>query len=302
MYGAISAMFKCPKSRVILSHEHQTNYFDCTIGVKQGDTISPTLFACFVNDLSQEIKATNLGVNIKINNTNDDETPPINNSFKVNNLLYADDIVLLAETENDLQLMLNIVNRWCNNWRMEVNLTKTNILHIRKKSQPRSQVNFKLGTQTVEFCKEYKYLGLTINEYLDFKFSTDILSESGGRALSSVITKMIKNGGFPLNVYKKLFESCVCSVTDYGGEIWGYKSYESNRQLQLKACRAYLGVPKQTAIPGLLSEINWPEPRSRTQIQMVRHFHRLLKMDDKRLIKKVYLWDKQLNDSGTLNT
>ena len=149
----------------------------------------------------------------------------------------------------DLQEMLNVVETWCNQWRMEVNLTKTNIQHIRKKTQPRSDFNFQFGQKTVEYCKEYKYLGLTINEYLDFKFSTDILSESGGRALSSVITKMIKNGGFPLNVYRKLFDSCVCTVTDYGGEIWGYKLYESNRQLQLRASRAYFGVPKQTPIP-----------------------------------------------------
>ena len=113
---------------------------------------------------------------------------------------------------------------------------------------------------------------------------------------------MIKHGGFPLNVFRTLFESCVCSVSDYGGEIWGYKSYESNRQLLLKAGRSYLGVPKQTAIPGLLSEINWPEPRSRTQIQMLRHFHRLVKMNDERLMKKVYLWDRQLNDEGVLKT
>ena len=34
---------------------------------------------------------------------------------------------------------------------------------------------------------------------------------------------------------------------------------------------------------------------------MVRHFHRLLKIDDKRLIKRVFLWDKQLNDWGAAN-
>lgn len=288
-------MFKCPKSRVILSHDHHTDYFDCTLGVKQGDSISPTLFACFVNDLSKEIKEKNVGVNITINNSD-------NNTFKVSNLLYADDVVLLAETEQDLQEMLNVTNSWCNKWRMEVNLTKTNILHIRKKSQPRSTFRFKLGEQIVKYCEEYKYLGITLNEYLDYKFSTDILSDSGGRALSSIITKMIKHGGFPLNVYKKLFDSCVCSVSDYGGEIWGFKAYESNRQLQLKACRAYLGVPKQTAIPGLLSEMNWCEPRSRTQVQMIRYFHRLLKIDDQRLIKRVYIWDRQLNDSGLIST
>ena len=105
-----------------------------------------------------------------------------------------------------------------------------------------------------------------------------------------------------MNVYKNLFESCVCSVTDYGGEIWGYKSYESNRQILLKASRAFLGVPKQTPIAGILSEINWPEPRSRTQVQIIRHFHRMVKMENSRLTKKVFLWDKGLNDLGVINT
>ena len=104
MYKAICAMFKGPKSRVILTNEHHTDYFYCTIGVKQGDSISPTLFACFLNDLSQEIKATNLGIQLNCGDENNDD-----DRFTVNNLLYADDIVLLAESEIELQTMLNVV-------------------------------------------------------------------------------------------------------------------------------------------------------------------------------------------------
>ena len=143
-----------------------------------------------------------------------------------------------------------------------------------------------MGRQTVKYCRSYKYLGLTLNEHFDFKPTTDILAESGGRLLSSIITKMIKNGGFPLNVFKVLYESCVCSVTDYGSEVWEYKEFESITKIQLKASRAYLGLPKQAALPGLLSELNWIEPRSRTQLQIIRYFHKLNKMDDQRLTKK----------------
>ena len=243
-----------------------------------------------------------MGITITNNNDNVNNNNNNNNNTIISNLLYADDIVLLSETEIDLQEMIKTVDIWCKKWRMEINLDKTNILHIRKKSQQRSNFVFKFGQNNVKYCECYKYLGLTINEHLDFKFSTDILAQSGGRAMSSIITKMIKNGGFPLNVYKNLFESCVCTVTDYAGEIWGFKSYESNKQVQLKASRAFLGVPKQTPISGILSELNWPEPRSRTQLQMVRHFHRMNKMDDGRLIKKVFLWDKSLNDSGLVHT
>ena len=48
--------------------------------------------------------------------------------------------------------------------------------------------------------------------------------------------------------------------------------------------------------------MNWLDPRSRTQIKMIRHFKRLTKLADHRLTKKVFLWDRTLNDSGNLKT
>ena len=52
-YKAIDAIYKSPSARVLLN-EYSTDYFDCPLGVKQGDTISPTLFSIFVNDLAKE--------------------------------------------------------------------------------------------------------------------------------------------------------------------------------------------------------------------------------------------------------
>ena len=36
-------------------------------------------------------------------------------------LLYADDIVIIAETDENLQIMLNVVNSWCDKWQLQVN-------------------------------------------------------------------------------------------------------------------------------------------------------------------------------------
>ena len=95
MYRAISSLYSNPRSRVILN-EHETRYFDCPVGVKQGDCLSPTLFAIFINDLASEIKNSNIGL-------------ILNETLTINILLYADDIVLLAKNEEDLQDLLFIV-------------------------------------------------------------------------------------------------------------------------------------------------------------------------------------------------
>ena len=76
-------------------------------------------------------------------------------------------------------------------------------------------------------------------------------AESAGRALSMVITKMIKNGGFPYNVFTLLYKSCVTSISEYGSEIFGYEQHDSIFKLQLRAARAFLGVAKNVTPYGL---------------------------------------------------
>ena len=161
------------------------------MGVKQGDCLSPTLFAIFINDLASEVKNSGVGLDLNIDNNDGN----IEITF-LNILLYADDIVLFAENELDLQFLLNIVETWCEKWRLEVNLTKTNILHIRVKRKLQSRYMFLFNKRPVPYCTFYKYLGCTINEYLDYSFTAEVQSDSAGRALSSIITKMIKIRAF----------------------------------------------------------------------------------------------------------
>ena len=54
-------------------------------------------------------------------------------------LLYADDIVLFTGNEEDMQSLLHLVQEWFQNWRLEVNLSKTNILHVRSKRKDQSK-------------------------------------------------------------------------------------------------------------------------------------------------------------------
>ena len=175
-------------------------------------------------------------------------------------------------------------------------------MHIRKPQKRRTNYVFLFGYKPVNYCDEYKYLGLTINEFLNFDKSTEIFADPAGRALGFVITKMIKNGGFPANVYRTVVEACVFSISDYAGEVWGAHEYSFTKRLHSRAIRAFLGLPKNTPGAGLLAEMNWLEPRSRTQVKVVRQYQRMIKMNNKRLTQKVLLWDRKLSEEFGLKT
>ena len=126
-------MYEENKACIRLSPVISTDWFNVTTGVHQGDPLSPTLLNLFINDLIVYIKSLHLGVNI-------------GDSLCISILLYADDIILLAQTEGDLQIILNGLNDWCNNWKLRVNLKKSNIIHFisgRRKCK-KLNINFSL--------------------------------------------------------------------------------------------------------------------------------------------------------------
>ena len=98
MLNAVKSLYTGVSSCVRINGFY-TEWFDVTSGLRQGFSLSPLLFNIFINDLALKIKACGKGVKI------DDDTVGI--------LLYADDIVLLADNEKEMQDMLDILNNWC---------------------------------------------------------------------------------------------------------------------------------------------------------------------------------------------
>ena len=88
-------------------NERYTETFHMRSGVKQGDNLSPTVFAMYLNDLAVEVKSLDCGIDF--------------DGRQVSILLYADDIVLLASNKSSLQKQLDAIYYWCRKWRMEFN-------------------------------------------------------------------------------------------------------------------------------------------------------------------------------------
>ena len=51
MYNAVKSILSNTKSCVQLENDVSTNWFDNVCGVRQGDSLSPTLFSLYINDL-----------------------------------------------------------------------------------------------------------------------------------------------------------------------------------------------------------------------------------------------------------
>ena len=102
----IQDLYSKAKSQVQWNQE-LSGYFSCTTGVRQGENLSPLLFALFLNDLSSFIGESVDGLESikKAASDIDLEDSHFDKLFKMFILLYADDTVILAETPSALQML-----------------------------------------------------------------------------------------------------------------------------------------------------------------------------------------------------
>ena len=102
-----------------------SDYFMCSIGVRQGDNLSTGLLAMFINDFTKYVSTAYGGLNIA-----QSCYPSVMNIedivlLKLFVLLYTDNRIILAENEIELQLALNKVFEYCMMFKLSVNTTKT---------------------------------------------------------------------------------------------------------------------------------------------------------------------------------
>ena len=77
-------------------------------------------------------------------------------NFDVPCLLYAADLVLLAETEEDLQCMFDTVLLWCRKWHKKIN--KKCVLYILDhRSMPKHPMNSNTG---MRIYSQYRYINI----------------------------------------------------------------------------------------------------------------------------------------------
>ena len=277
IYNAIKNIYSRATCAVRIN-DCMTDWFETSQGVKQGDNLSPTCFLTFINPLIGALKSSGVGVKIG---------PDL-----INVLAYADDLVLLSESEHDLQTLLDILCQWCRKWRLSVNIEKTKVMHFRPTNCNRTQFKFTINDLEVEIVDTYKYLGILLHEHLDFTKTAELLASAGGRALGAVINKVKYNKDLGYKTYTTLVNSCVVPILLYSGGIWGLKNFKCCEDVLLHASRFYMGVHRLAAIPGIQGDMGWLDCKSRWAIETVRLYNRFINMDESRLNRKIFLHDR----------
>ena len=207
-------------------------------------------------------------------------------------LLYADDTVIFAESESDLQKSLNVFEEYCDHWKLSVNIKKTKIMIFSKRKVDKTKYKFRFADTYIEIVDYYNYLGLNLNCNGTFKLARTKLIEQANKALF-VLYKKIRNISLPIDIQLKLFDQLIQPILLYGCEIWGYENIMNIERVHLGFCKRILGVRSTTPNFMVYGELGRVPLETIVQTRMITFWYKLLSSN--KLSSKLYNLTYALN-------
>ena len=223
-----------------------SDFFSCEVGVRQGENLSPLLFAIYLNDFEHSVSRNYKGLDMLTveihNNLCDDDVEVF---LKMYVLLYADDTIVMAETPEDLQSALNAACDYCQTWHLTVNTSKTKV-SIFSRGKVRSHPDFLFGQNKLEVTDSYIYLGTNLNYNGLFNKAITKQVNQARRAMFKLTTKARKLD-LPIDIQCELFDQLIMPILLYGCEILGFQNLDQIERFHRKFLKSLLKLNRSTA-------------------------------------------------------
>ena len=111
----------------------------CNIGVRQGENVSPLLFAVFLNDLEQYFIDKNVS---GLEECTESIVHSLGVYIKLFLLFCAYDTVIITENVDSLKRALDVFSLYCNEWKLSVNTSKSKIVIFSKRKTNNNPIVF----------------------------------------------------------------------------------------------------------------------------------------------------------------
>ena len=147
-----------------------SNFFNISVGIRQGQSNSPALFALFLEDLELFLQnRTDCGIEIA--------------DLCLIMLLFADDMVIIGHSTLDLQQHLNRLHDYCNLWGLEFNIAKTKVVVFDKRGPVSADKRLYYINELLDVVNDFNYLGVVFNFTGSFVLNNQCIIGKGLKAM-----------------------------------------------------------------------------------------------------------------------
>ncbi|KAL1447205.1 hypothetical protein WDU94_013867 [Cyamophila willieti] len=243
------------------------------IGLLQGDGLSPLLYLLFVSDLIQYFETRGI------------EGVRINAETRVIALMYADDLVLLANSDIMLQKMLDTFSAYCKEKELTVNTEKTNVMIFRRKGRVSPRYRFLFDDEEIKIVSTYLYLGVLFTSQFCFRENAKRAIDKASKATVVTNSLWARTGVHSWENRTTLYQAIVKSTLLYAVEVWGPRYQELLEKAQVNYFKKLLFWPRNT--PNYILRRETGAEKLSTDIfeKMLKWWEKILRMPEYRYPK-----------------
>ena len=218
LIGMIKSLYAGART-VVRTKCGKTDAFEVKVGLHQGSALSPFLFAVVMDVLSEDVREAMLW-----------------------DLLFADDLVITAETMEELQERYEAWKECLERGGLRVNIGKTEVMLSSREG--REELHVAAGN------------GRELKQATSFKYLGSVISEEGGSDLEvrqrikaawvkwRQVSGVILDKKIPLQLRIKVYKTVIRPVLLYGAETWALRRKEEGvlERTEMRMLRWILGV------------------------------------------------------------
>ena len=197
----------------------------------------------------------------------------------------------MAESEENLQHLVNQFEKACARRKLKVNANKSKVM-VCSTVTNQGVVKIQLNGEILEEVNSFRYLGSMVSRgsgvHVDVKHKI-----MQGRAVCGALRRVWTNRKLGMDVKKVLYEGIVVPTVLYGGETWGLKVTERKKLnvMEMNCLRSMCGVNRRDRVRnedirqrvGICHEL-----AERVDMKVLSWYGHVMRMNESRLTLRVY--------------
>ena len=208
----VMAQLYWQQKAVVRIGEDSSEWINIEKGVRQGCVLSPDLFSLYTQIVMDELAEYE---GVKIGGRN------------INNIRYADDMVMIADSQEKLQTLMDKLILECSRVGLRINKGKTEVMGITKR-RDRLPVTINVEGSALKQVETFRYLGSLVCE--DARCDAEIKTRIGiAKANFGSMRKVLTNMNISIHLRLRLLRCYVWSGLLYGCESWNISSEMQKR-------------------------------------------------------------------------
>ena len=248
-------------------------FFSMENGVAQGDTLSPTLFSLYINNILEEVQDHNLGLGI--------------DGKWLGALMFADDFVGACDTAEQLQRMINVTYNWLCKYRFQANISKSAVV-VFGDNLPVEHSWTWGETEAIPIKPSYEYLGVHLERNCSWDLHA-LETVTEGVAKLAKLRHLFRNKDLSTQIKRTILLTVLKPALNYAGEVWEPSSDMAVRleAILTDAGKDILQCGARTSAEPILADLGLSSLKADRTIQKLKYKRHVDRLPNHRLPRLV---------------